>query len=251
MGRREDQTRGPHKALTGGALVAMAVVVVLLPGLSSGAGMTTGPTPWTIYEQTTLPNGNLNFYPAGHGTMFVMPDATSTSPTYLNYVMRNQIASLAETNTFAATFTLTATLGSPSFLGDTFGGLNLATPAYVRLFFQSNLPATIPTTSNCVGPGHNDNNYWWADAASYTFPSAPSSLSGSLTVSLSAQLSPSAWSNICGGVGDANVAAFDSALGNITQVGLSFGSGYFFASGVGVDGSTGSVTFQLTSFTIS
>ncbi len=49
---------------------------------------------WAVYEQTTLPNAYLNLYPVDHATTvstgdeeFQMPDATSSSPTFVNYFL--------------------------------------------------------------------------------------------------------------------------------------------------------------------
>ena len=208
---------------------------------------------WAVYEETTLPNGGLNFYPATHaitvptgGVEFQMPDATGSSPTYVNYIMDTFTTSLATSNVLIATINVVSS-STTIFEGDAFGGENVVTPAFVRLFFQSNLPSS--NTSSCVGIGSNVNNYWWANPTdgsqgSYTFVTGGSG--GQLT--LSVPLNPADWSNICGQYGSSSQAGFAAAIQNIKEVGLSFGSGNFFASGVGVDGSA---TFQLVSFTIS
>ncbi|MDG6994445.1 MAG: hypothetical protein JRN52_00865 [Nitrososphaerota archaeon] len=241
-------------------VLAILAIVALLS--SPAAYASTGLQPkmvgsqWAVYEQKTLPSGLLTFYPGAHATTmssggveFQMPDGTSSAPTFVNYILDSFTTSLSESNAISATIDVVANSGSPSFLGDTFGGYNLATPAFVRLFFQSNLPAS--NVSSCVGHGSNVNNYWWADIDYYTFPSSPNSLGASSgQIVLSATLNPSNWSNICGKSGSNN-PGFDQALANVKYVGLSFGSGYFFASGVGVDGTTGSATFQLLSYTIS
>ncbi len=205
---------------------------------------------WAVYEQATLPNGGLNFYPAAHATTiptgveFSMPDATAISPAYVNYLLDTFTTSLTESNTITATINVVATSGTPAFLGDTFGGFNLATPAFVRLFIQANLPND--GSANCGVGRANVNNYWWADVSSYTFVTGGSG--GAIT--LTASLSSANWSGICGNPASSS-PAFDTALSNIKYVGLSFGSGSFFASGVGVDGATGTATFQLLSYTIS
>ncbi len=66
----------------------------------------------------------------------------------------------------------------------------------------------------------------------------------------SASLSNPNGSGICGIPARANPASFDAASSHIMYVGLSFGSGYFFASGVGVDGATGATPFRVVSYTI-
>ncbi|HZW55251.1 MAG TPA: hypothetical protein VFF30_03095 [Nitrososphaerales archaeon] len=205
---------------------------------------------WAVYEQVTLPNGNLNFYPAAHastipsgGVEFSMPNSTSSSPAYVNYLLNTYTTSLTESNTITAVINVVTSSSATTFVGNPDGG-NPAV-SFVRLFVQSNLPND--HSSTCTGRG-NVNNYWWADPASgsYTFGTG-----GSGPVTLSIPLNPADWSNICGQFGTSNTAAFDSALANIKFIGLSFGSYYFFANGMGVDGTTGTATFQLVSYTIS
>jgi len=206
---------------------------------------------WAAFEQTTLPNGKLNFRPAVHadtiptgGVQFPMPNATGPSPTFVNYMLNNFTVSLTEGSTISATINVVGTSGVPGFLGDTFGGFNLAQPAFVRLFVEANLPSDGSAT--CVGGNQNGNNFWWADVNFYTF--TPGGSGGPITLTVS--LDPANWSGICGNPASANTAGFDLALANIKQVGLSFGSGFFFASGVGVDGTTGTANFQLLDYTI-
>lgn len=236
-------------------LSSLAIVGLLL---SSGVAYAHSPaqprmvgSQWAVYEQSTLPNGNLLFSPThadtidSGGVQFEMPDATAASPAWANYMLDTFKTSLTETNSITAVINVVASSPAALFAGDTFGGQNLAQPAFVRLFIQSNLPSDGSAT--CVGGNKNVDNYWWADTSSYTF--TPGSSPGSVT--LSASLDPAGWSSICGQSGSFDVAGFDSAISDVHIVGLSFGSGYFFASGVGVDGTTGTATFQLLSYTIS
>lgn len=225
---------------------AMALLAILpMTGVAFAGSSTDSSTQWAIYEQVTLPNGNLNFMPAAHGTTFAMPDATASAPAFVNYMLDTYTASLSESDSVSATFQVTTSSASTSFLGDTFGGFNLATPAHVRLFIQANLPNDGSATCG-VGRANVD-NYWWADVSPYTFVNGGTGGTVTMTVSLN----NANWSGICGNPASGDVQGFDLALANIKYVGLSFGSGYFFASGVGVDGSTGSATFQLTDFAVS
>jgi hypothetical protein len=215
---------------------------------------------WAVYEQNTLPNGALHFYPASHadtiaggGVEFSMPDATTLpSPTYVNYLLNTFTTSLTMSNTITATINVVTTCTSPvlvtpcptAFVGNPDGG-NPAV-SYVRLFIQANLPED--GSANC-GVGHkNILNYWWAvgSMSSYTF--VPGGTTA--TVTLTASLDPTNWSGICGNSAALNPTGFSSALSDIKYVGLSFGSGSFFANGMGVDGSTGMATFQLLSYTV-
>ena len=211
---------------------------------------------WAVYEQTTLPNGSLLFYVAAHATTistggveFQMPDATSSSPTYVNYLLNTYATSLVEGNTIAATINVVTSSSATTFVGNPDGGCPAGTcPGAVRLFFQSSLAVTNAARSNCIGGfGTNENNYWWSNPTSYSFVAGGSGG----TITLSVPLNPADWSNICGQFGSSNIPVFNSALANIKYIGLSFGSGYYFANGLGVDGSTGTATFQLVTYTIS
>jgi len=173
-----------------------------------------------------------------------MPNATGPSPTFVNYLLNNFTVALTEASTITATINVVPTSGTPVFVGDTFGGINGATPAFVRLFIEANLPSDGSAT--CVGGNQNVNNFWWADVDFYTFTDGGSGGTVAMTVSLN----PANWSGICGHPASADAAGFDLALANIKQVGLSFGSDFFFASGVGVDGTTGTANFQLLDYTI-
>lgn len=211
---------------------------------------------WAVYEQTTLPNGGLNFYPAAHadtiqsgGVQFQMPDATASSPTYVNYLLDTFTTSLVVSDIITATINVqTNPALTTLFKGNPNGGcypvsISATTcPGAVRLFFQSNLPND--HSSFCTGGSANVNNYWWSDTAFYTFTPGSSPVTVTLTASLSG-----AWSNICGQSSVSN-SGFSSSISNIKYVGLSFGSGFFFANGVGVDGTTGTATFQLTTYIV-
>ena len=63
-------------------------------------------------------------------------------------------------------------------------------------------------------------------------------------------LDPLNWSDLCGHIGTFDMGAFMASISNIKNLGVSFGSGFFFENGVGVDGTTGSATFEVTSYTI-
>jgi hypothetical protein len=204
---------------------------------------------WAVYEQTTLPNGSLNFYPGAHATTmssggveFSMPDSTAAGPTYVNYLLDTYTVSLTEASTITATINVATSDPTTAFMGNPNG--HNPSSSFVRLFIQANLPQDGSAT--CVGGNSNVLNYWWAHPASYTFTTGGTG--GAVT--LTATLNPSDWSGICGNSGTLNPAGFDMALANIKYIGLSFGSGNFFANGLGVDGTTGTATFQLLSYTI-
>ena len=103
-------------------------------------------------------------------------------------------------------------------------------PASVRLYFE--------TTNNELGYSQ----YWWSNnGAASSYVLAP----GSAT--LTANLDPSKWSDWDGHLGNfdaAHIAAFNEAVADVQQIGLSFGGGCFFANGVGSP--SGSANIALT-----
>lgn len=247
--------RAPVWAVGGAGLTALVALIVVLPMAAGGPATTPSMTgsQWAIYGERTLPNGGLLFTVLGHastvasgGVEFAIPDASGSSPGYVNYLEDHFNTNLVETNTITVVLNVETSASTTAFLGGTEGG----STSSVRIFLQSNLPAS--TLPNCVGaPGYNEYNYWWSNptdggVGAYTFVTGGSG--GSVTLSVT--LSPSDWSDLCGHFGTTNVGAFDAALAKVTTVGLSFGSGSFFANGMGVDGTTGTATFQLIDFAI-
>ncbi len=205
---------------------------------------------WKVYEENTLPNGGLHFYPADHATTvssgveFEMPDATAGTPTYVNYLLDNYTTSLTDSDTITAVIDVDTSSGGTTFRGNTGAGCSGICPGAVRLLLQSNLAAG-NGNAPCVGSGLNQDNYWWSNPTDYVFVPGPS---GDIT--LQVKLDPGEWSNVCGIPGSSDTADFEEAIANIKYLGLSFGGGSFFANGLGVDGTTGTAQFKLESFTI-
>jgi hypothetical protein len=120
--------------------------------------------------------------------------------------------------------------------------------AYVRLEFQD-------TTSGT----YSSNDYWWYKGSL----DLNAVQSGNLTASLADRAN---WTNVCGQIATDVIAqpgpncvggtdpavspydGFTNAVKNVKLVGLSFGSSGSYASGVALDGGTG--TFTLSTFTI-
>jgi hypothetical protein len=105
-----------------------------------------------------------------------------------------------------------------------------STPANVRLYFR--------TKQKALG----ESQYWWSNPTSITLASL--TLQGSTTFEV--PLEPGLWSDRAGHFGSdpAYTAAFEAAVSEVVELGVSFGGGCHFAFGVGV--SSGSATFQLT-----
>jgi|GEM_PF-4319412 hypothetical protein len=208
---------------------------------------------WAVYEQVALPNGNLHFYPAAHaitnpsgGVEFSMPNATTSSPAYANYLLNAYTASLSYSDTITAKINIVPSSAATTFVGNPDG--HNSAMSFVRLFIQSNLPHG--TYADCIATGNS--NYWWAtptdgSTGSYTFGTE------NYSATLSVTLNPTDWSNVCGlpaNYNSSTLSSFYASIANIKYFGLSFGSGGFLANGVGVNGTTGMAIFQLENYTI-
>ena len=199
------------------------------------------------------------------GIAFGFPDATATPAGFVNLLTNGFTASLTTSNTLTATIQVVTSPGA-AFVGNPNGGCPISSPSNcpgtVRLYFASNLPQA--GMSSCLGTNGNSSHqivanefdYWWSNTPlqatllnSGSYYQFRTGGSGG-TITLQVRLDPLNWSDLCGHVGTFDLGAFMASIANIKDVGLSFGSGFFFENGVGVDGTTGTATFQLTSYTM-
>lgn len=201
------------------------------------------------------------------GVQFLFPDATATPAGFANLLTNGFTASLTTSNTLTATINVVTSSSTTSFVGNPDGGCPISSPSNcpgtVRLYFASNLPQA--GMSSCLGTNGNSSHqivanefdYWWSNTPvqatllnSGSYYQFQTGGSGG-TINLQVSLDPLNWSDLCGHVGTFDLGAFMASISNIKDVGLSFGSGFFFENGVGADGTTGTATFLLTSYTIS
>ncbi|MDG6900685.1 MAG: hypothetical protein JRM80_01795 [Nitrososphaerota archaeon] len=182
---------------------------------------------------------------SGFVAEFGLPNAPYGFTDYL-YTSPKSLPALTEGETITATLTLTSVA---SLEAGPWGSQAASPPAVVYLFIQANTPTSSQnqTPPSCgLPPGYSDYNYWWAAATPVT-DSSGNTLGTSFT--LTAILTPSSWSGICG-----NQAAdpqFSQALASATEVGLAFGGGHpsqFGANGIGL--TSGTAALQLISYTI-
>jgi len=202
------------------------------------------------------------------GVEFLFPDATAAPPGFANLMTDSFTASLMTSNTLTATIEVIASpstmwVGNPN--GDCPASSPTNCPGSVRLYFASNLPQA--GMSSCLGLNGNSQhavvknefNFWWSNtpvpATLFTMGSyyqfSPTGGGSDGTITLQVSLNPMNWSDLCGHYGTLDPASFMASIANIKYLGVSFGSGFFFENGVGVDGTTGSATFELTSYTVS
>ncbi len=222
---------------------------------------------WAILELlgSKIKTSHANTIPTG-GVEFLFPDATATPAGYANLLTNGFTASLTTSNTLKAVIQVFTSPSTTMFMGNPNGGCPARTscPGTVRLYFTSNLPQA--GMSSCLGLNGNSQHavvanefdYWWSNTPVQAMTSIPGSYyqfsptgggsNGPITLQVS--LDPMNWSDLCGHFGIDHLAAFMASISNIKNLGVSFGSGDFFENGVGVKGTTGTATFQLTSYTI-
>jgi hypothetical protein len=202
------------------------------------------------------------------GVEFLFPDATVTPAGFANLLVNGFTAALTTGNTLTATIQVVTSSSTTMFVGNPDGSCPASGPSNcpgtVRLYFASNLPQA--GMSSCLGTNGNSSHmivanefdYWWSNTpvkatllnsgSYYQFSPTGGGTNGPITLQVS--LDPLNWSDLCGHAGTFDLGAFMASISNIKDLGLSFGSGFFFENGVRVDGITGSATFQLTSYTI-
>jgi hypothetical protein len=203
------------------------------------------------------------------GVELLFPDATATPAGFANLLTDGFTAGLATSNTLTATIQVLTSSPTTMFVGNPNGSCPASSPnncpGTVRLYFASNLPQA--GMSSCLGTNGNSSHtvvanefdYWWSNtpvAATTATPGSyyqfsPTGGGSGGTITLQVSLDPLNWSDLCGHIGTFDMGAFMASISNIKNLGVSFGSGFFFENGVGVDGTTGTATFQLTSYTIS
>lgn len=210
-------------------------------------------TEWSLLSVTCSANGNCNSHsstadtiPTG-GVFFVFPNAgpSTTAPTYASEFTITFALSLTTSDSITASINIPTRCSmtglSPcpttTFAGNPNGNA-CGTTNTVRLFFHSTGTNSFPT------------QYWWSNPSSYTI------ITGG-TLGTTMQIGPvpmsgASWSDFFGKFGTgAGAAGFADAIQNIKDIGLSFGSGCFFANGVGIDAATGTANFELLNYYVS
>jgi hypothetical protein len=218
-------------------LAGIAVTgAALLLGVSGPAGA----------KPSTSSNWHVGTYNASGKTLsFSQAQSSPGNLAAFNFTSGPDIASLTTSQgsqsgllgniagkTVSATFTITGS-GPFTYFGEPDGS---GAPATVRLYFETTKAG-----------GFSETNYWWSNPAHCDLAT------GSCTVTTS--VVGTNWSDYNGHFGtDTNsdgfqgAAGFANAAGNATDIGLSFGGGYFFENGVGAPNGA---TFTLNSFTVS
>lgn len=139
--------------------------------------------------------------------------------------------------TITATFFIDAS--NPVYTGANVGGCIV--PVNVRLYFTSGNAVYKLSTADKY-----PNLYWWCSqigAVAYI-----EQVDDGALVTLTATVSATGWSNANGQTATSRLAGFNSAVSSVKHIGMAFGGGCFFDTGVGI--SSGSSTFHLLSFDV-
>ncbi|HEX9476991.1 MAG TPA: hypothetical protein VGA41_10060 [Candidatus Dormibacteraeota bacterium] len=213
-------------------IVFASFAALIAVGFSATLGVADASPNWHVYN--LAPSGRALTSPeaTGQGADLATFDFLSTPTT--SYLMTHQgpsgLLGDIRGRTVSATFSIDDSAGASLFGnpdGDACGTL-----ATVRLFFQ---------TSNAGG--FDETHFWWSHPGSTSFAAG----SGQVITS---SVDGADWSDFFGHFGNdpAFASGFDAAAANATYIGLSFGSGCFFANGVGVQ--NGTATFHLVDFSV-
>lgn len=215
--------------------VFLALLAALTLAVTSALAAGGGASGWHIGYYTPSAVGTLSFAQASNPPSGVASlNFTDQANTAL--LVTDQKAKFGSLlgdltgKTITATFTISGATGAFTYYGEGTPSNPCATPANVRLFFE---------TSNAGGFDYT--HYWWSNPASAVL--------GNGTVTVTATVEPAEWSDWNGQVGTVVLDGFAAAASNVTDIGLSFGGGCFFENGVGT--TDGSGTFTLDSYTTS
>lgn len=212
-----------------GTLGVAAIALVAVIPMASAAAVQNWQLGYYTPSGNALSNGSTLNSPTSGLATFAFTSQPNTAVLFTDQgAYKGTLLGNDSGKTITAKFTIAnATAGAFTYYGNPDGG---STPPSVRLFFTS-LQGPFAYT-----------NYWWTDAAATVLANG--------TFTLTATVDPAtAWSDWNGQSSSANATAFTAAATNVTDIGLSFGGGFFFENGVGT--TDGSGTFTLTSFSVS
>lgn len=139
--------------------------------------------------------------------------------------------------TITATFFIEA--NNPAYTGANVGGC--VVPVNVRLYFTSGNAVYKLSTADKY-----PNLYWWCSqtgAVAYI-----EQVDDGALVTLTGTVTPTQWSNANGQSASSQLAGFNTAANSPKHIGMAFGGGCFFDTGVGI--SSGSSTFHLLTFEV-
>ncbi|MBI3747021.1 MAG: hypothetical protein HY264_10975 [Chloroflexi bacterium] len=216
-------------------MVAALLIVSLVPSVALAAPKTTAM--WNVYN---INSGGTAYTPkaAPGGTNslanFVFPSLPTTA--LLTTTQTKSLLGDLTGKSITATFTIS---DSPVFTYNLSGGNSCGTPASVRLYFAGNTKGKF--TYDTAGYSR----YWWSNPVNSTNIDSYTLAGGTMT--LTVPLDVNNWSDWGGELAYNVPTYFAGAVSQVSEIGLSFGGGCFFANGVGASGSP---SFSLTSYAL-
>ena len=228
-----------HKSAKLTLLVTLSAIALLsITGVAFADTSSAPGQQWTVGTRVYNGHGDLVFHTT-HATstssILAQFDVPSSTYGFSDYLYDTSAKSLPSGGSITATITIDAATGTTFEAGPWTSAAGAS--AMVHLFFQSNTP--VSDMASCMPPGYGANNYWWS-TDSYTITGSASG------VTLTATLDSASWTGICGQ--HATDAQFAQALSSVTEVGFAFGSPSAYAAGMAT--TSGSATFEVTSYTI-
>lgn len=213
---------------------AAMVAALLMVSLVSSAALA-APKPTSLWNVSSINAGGASYTPKAApgvaGSSLANFDFTNATNTALLTTSKDKslIGDLTG-KVITATFTITGTTDAAFTYSGAPGACGLNGP-FVRLYFTGNGEKS---------PGFYS-DFWWSHPGS-----AALSVTGTNQVTLTASLADVAgWSDWNG---QSPASNFLAAAASVSEIGLSFGGGCFFANGVGL--STGSASFHLVSYSL-
>jgi hypothetical protein len=200
-------------------------------------------TVWNAYSLWEVPSGSAESTNGDMATMAVpVPNNSVECVSFLTTTTDPSLLGDLTGKTISATISITS-VGTPMFVYN-FEGYSWNTcpaPASVRIYFTTTTGMYDLDDANA-----NETQYWWADIAC-------AKLSGRLNTTLTAELSdPTQWSDSQGNsaADPQYTEAFLEAVKNVGQIGLAFGGGCFYDTGVGQAKGSGRSVFHLKNYTV-
>lgn len=197
---------------------------------------------WKVYKfgNNGLYKGTCAVVSGGDVATFEFPQSSANAyPAFLTTTTDASLLGDLTGKTLSATLTVEATPGTMFRFGGQGTSWNQGSaPANARLYFSTN-----PSAYNLVDAQFHQDDYWWSNSAWVVVNDQTG------TVTLTDTFDPAHFSNAQGGQATNRLAAFQAAVANVQQIGVSYGGGSFYDVGLAVFSGTGTASFHLLSYT--
>jgi len=219
----------------------MKFLIIFLTVLSC-FGAQQPPATWQLYKWALNGNGDYTpvSAPGSGGDVATFAFGASTKPyaAFLTTIVDTNLLGDLTGKQLTATVSVS---GSATFVygGQFSWNSNSTVPANTRLYFS-----TSAATYDIDIANTNSTAFWWSHYGVCVITNGAGGI-------IADTFTPSHWSDANGHPGDdpGYIDAFNAAVANVQQIGVSFGGGSFFDCGVALWPHTGSASFHLVSFT--